>query len=157
MKYLLLFGTLGLVIASAATKLKSFADNLRVYVTIGKIPKLSKGDMQLPIKVRIDNPVAQAFQVTELFLTAYKKTSQGETYLASTSPLQKPFILKPTNTTEFTVVVRLPIQDALLEAYSAFTNTASFSVDNYTIKGYMKVDGISIPIDTSTQNQAPTA
>ena len=155
MQYLLLLGTAGLVIAGLAKNLKSFADNLRVYVSIANIPKLTKGDLQLPVKVRIDNPAAQSFKITELFLTAYKRTTGGESYLASTSPLSQPFIINPTATTEFSVVIRLPIQDALLEAYATLTNTSSFSVNNYIIKGYLKVDGISIPIDTSTQKQAP--
>jgi hypothetical protein len=155
MQYLLLIGTGALLIGSLVKNLKSFADNLRVYVAIASLPKLSQGDLQLPVKVRIDNPVAQAFKVTELFITAYKKTAQGESYLASTSPLSQPFIIKPGATTEFHVVVRLPVQDAILEAFNTLTNTSSFSASNYVLKGYIKADGISIPIDTSTQNQVP--
>lgn len=162
MQYILLLGTAGLLIASLAKNLKSFSDNLRVYVSIAGLPKLKKGDMQLPVKVRIDNPEAQAFTLTDLFLTAYKKVPGGApTYLASTSPLSAPFILKAKATSEFTVVVRLPLQDAAIEAYSVISNllnkTApkSFSVDDYLIKGSAKIDGITIPIDTSTQNQAP--
>jgi hypothetical protein len=162
MQYILLLGTAGLLIASLTKNLKSFADNLRVYVFIAGLPKLTKGDMQLPIKVRIDNPEAQAFKLTDLFLTAYKKTPGGATYLASTSPLSAPFILKPKATSEFTVVVRLPLQDAAMEAYSVISNllsktstTPAFKVEDYIIKGSAKIDGITIPIDTSTQNQAP--
>jgi hypothetical protein len=162
MQYILLLGTAGLLIASLTKNLKSFSDNLRVYVSIAGLPKLTKGDMQLPVRVRIDNPEAQAFKLTDLFLTAYKKTPGGATYLASTAPLSAPFVLKAKATSEFTVVVRLPIQDAAIEAVSVIQSfisknpsTKAPSVDDYLIKGSAKIDGITIPIDTSTQNQAP--
>lgn len=153
MRNLLLLATGGLIVASLIKNVKSFADNLRVYVGVGGLPKF-KGlsEIYLPIKVRIDNPEQQAFKVTELFLTVYKKSAPGAepVYLASTTPLQTPFVIKPGNTTEFTVQVRIPMMNVLTEGYAAYTE--GFSADNYPMQGYLKADGIRIPIDTTTQN-----
>lgn len=155
MRNILLLATGGLILATLVKNMKSFADNLRVYVGIAGLPKLKGLDMHLPVRVRIDNPERQSFQVTELFLTVFKKQPAGSppAYLASTQPLPSPLTIKAADTTEFSLDVRIATQDALMEAYSAFTAGNTFSVDNYLMQGYLKADGIRIPIDTTTQNQ----
>lgn len=138
--------------ASLVKNMKNFADNLRVYVGMGGLPKF-KGlkEIYLPLEVRIDNPEQQTFKVTELFITVFRKKGPGQEpeYLASTTPLQTPFIIKPANTTEFKVDVRIPVLNILTEGYSAYKE--GFSADNYPMQGYLKADGIRIPIDTAKQ------
>lgn len=153
MRNILLLATGGLIIAALVKNIKSFSDNLQVYVGIGGLPKF-KGftDVYLPVKIRIDNPEKASFKVTELFLTIYKAIpGQEPSYLASTTPLRDPFTIKSTGTTEFIVDVRIPTQNILIEGFSAYKQ--GFAADNYPLKGYLKADGFKIDIDTTTQNQ----
>lgn len=157
---ILIGGTLAIVGAYLANKMKTFADDLRVYVKPLVKPSIANGSLELPIRIQLDNPTRESFKVSQIYCTVYEKQADGSwKYIASSNPAMPELIIKPADTTVHVLKVRMPTTDAALSTLTKVLNFLDTkkvpSVDDYRVKGHLVVEGIKFPFDHFNQNTLP--
>lgn len=149
MQGLFWIGLIGAVAYGFYQNANAFIQDLRVNAQIYGIPKISKGNIYLPVKIRIDNPRDLSLKVQQIFGTLFEKNKETGEFepVANTQPDNQVRVILPRATTEFLLEIRAPWQNAVMQIISAIDG--SFNKANFKFKGHIKVEGVELPIETS--------